>query len=176
MCDVLAPASPSDPGEPHFELQKTQVDGLYVMTYYVNSTPGLLGRRTLRVLYTFGAARLTNSEKLGLTGPIPDKKTRTASNDCITAKDTLEFLMTTVRSDKAVAIAPYLFRMGFFPASIFTKEAGLSQSTAKRLVRSLKEAGIIVEILPHRGSSPAVLAFPELLKIVESVEVAADRL
>jgi Fic family protein len=87
-------------------------------------------------------------------------------------KNTLDFLMTTVRSDNAATIAPHLFRMAIFPASIFTKEAGLNQSTAKRLVRSLKKAGIIVEILPHRGSSPAVLAFPELLRIVDGVEIA----
>ena len=87
-------------------------------------------------------------------------------------KNTLDFLMTTVRSDNAATIAPHLFRMAIFPASIFTKEAGLNQSTAKRLVRSLKKAGIIVEILPHQGSSPAVLAFPELLRIVDGVEIA----
>ncbi|MBR3235893.1 MAG: hypothetical protein IKG11_09795 [Atopobiaceae bacterium] len=54
---------------------------------------------------------------------------------------TLEFLMKTVRTDNAANVAPHLFRMAIFPASVFTKEAGLNQSTAKRVVRSLKEAG-----------------------------------
>lgn len=88
---------------------------------------------------------------------------------------TLDFLMKTVRTDRAATIAPHLFRMAIFPTSIFTREAGLNQSTAKRVVRSLKEAGIIVEILPHRGSSPAVLAFPELLRIVDGVSIIVDR-
>lgn len=88
---------------------------------------------------------------------------------------TLEFLMKTVRTDNAATVAPHLFRMAIFSASVFTKEAGLNQSTAKRVVRSLKEAGVIVEILPHRGSSPAVLAFPELLKIVDGVDITVGR-
>ena len=88
---------------------------------------------------------------------------------------TLEFLMKTVRTDNAATVAPHLFRMAIFSASVFTKEAGLNQSTAKRVVRSLKEAGVIVEILPHRGSSPAVLAFPELLKIVDEVDITVGR-
>jgi len=90
-------------------------------------------------------------------------------------QETLDFLMTTVRTDNAAAIAPHLFRMAIFPASIFTRDAGLNQSTAKRVVRSLKEAGIIVEILPHRGSSPAVLAFPKLLKILDGIDITVGR-
>ena len=53
-----------------------------------------------------------------------------------------------------------------------TKEAGLSEATARRLIKALKENEIIVELAPHKGSSPAVLAFPELLRIVEGVNIS----
>lgn len=33
------------------------------------------------------------------------------------------------------------------------------------------DEGIVIEVMPHRGSSPAVLAFPELLRIVEDVRI-----
>ena len=78
--------------------------------------------------------------------------------------------MDNVRSDSAARIAPHLFRMAIFPTTVFTKDAGLSQSTAKRVIGALKDAEMITEVLPHKGSSPAVLAFPKLLRLVEDVE------
>ncbi len=87
-------------------------------------------------------------------------------------ENTRDFILRVVRSDNAVRVAPHLFRMAIFPTTIFTKEAGLSEATARRLIKALKENEIIVELAPHKGSSPAVLAFPELLRIVEGVNIS----
>lgn len=89
-------------------------------------------------------------------------------------ESTLDFLMKTVRIDSAARVAPHLFRMAIFPTTVLTDQAGLTKSTAKRLVKALKDAGIVIEILPHRGSSAAVLAFPELLRIVENAAITVD--
>jgi Fic family protein len=83
----------------------------------------------------------------------------------------LSFLLDTVRSDNAHKVVPYLFGKPLFPSTIFTKEAGLSSGTAKRLISALKDSGRIVEVQPHRGNMPAVFAIPELLRIVEGVDI-----
>ena len=86
-------------------------------------------------------------------------------------KRVTEYLANTVRSDSAVKIAPHLFSMPIFPTTIFTNYAGLTPTTAKRVINALKQEQIVIEIEPHRGSKPAVLAFPELLEIVENVSL-----
>jgi Fic family protein len=86
-------------------------------------------------------------------------------------KRVTEYLANTVRSDNAVKIAPHLFSMPIFPTTIFTNYAGLTPTTAKRVINALKQEQIVIEIEPHRGSKPAVLAFPELLEIVENVSL-----
>lgn len=87
-------------------------------------------------------------------------------------EDTLDFIMSVVRSDNAARVAPHLFRMAIFPSNIFTRDAGLSESTSRRLIKALKNDERIVEVVPHKGSSPAVFAFPELLRLVEGVDIS----
>ena len=48
-------------------------------------------------------------------------------------------------------------------------KAGFTESTSRRLIKLLKDEKLVVEMRPHRGSSPAILAFPRLLKITEDV-------
>ena len=86
-------------------------------------------------------------------------------------KETLDFIMSEVRSDNAARITPHLFKMAIFPSSIFTRDAGLSEGTARRLIKALKSSDRIIELVPHRGSNPTVFAFPELLRIVEGVSI-----
>lgn len=76
--------------------------------------------------------------------------------------------MNAVGSDKAVDL---LFRSAIFSSSVFTKAAGMSDSAARRLVSFLKDREIIIELEPHRGSRPAILAFPELLEITEGISL-----
>lgn len=71
------------------------------------------------------------------------------------------------KSEKAQDAVSCLFRSAIFPANVFVREAELSLTSSKRLISSLKSDGVIVEVAPHRGSSPAILAFPELLGITD---------
>ncbi len=87
-------------------------------------------------------------------------------------ENTLDFIMSAVRSDNAARVTPFLFKMAVFPSSTFTKDAGLSEGTSRRLIKALKDDERIVEILPHRGNNPAVFAFPELLRLVEGVSLS----
>lgn len=64
-----------------------------------------------------------------------------------------------------------LFRSAIFPSNVFTKRAGMNESASRRFISSLKESGRIVEISPHRGRTPAILAFPELLGISEGLRM-----
>ena len=86
-------------------------------------------------------------------------------------ENTLDFIMNVVRSDNAARITPHLFRMAIFPSSIFTKDAGLSEGTSRRLIKALRNDERIVEVLPHKGSKPAVFAFPALLQLVEGADI-----
>ena len=84
--------------------------------------------------------------------------------------------MSAIRSDNAARVAPLLFRMAIFPANIFMKEAGLSEGTSRRIIKALKDDKRIVQALPQKGSNPAVYAFPELLSIVEGVDIGVRHL
>lgn len=87
-------------------------------------------------------------------------------------EETRDFLLDSFQSSNAAKVLPHLFKMAIFPTTIFTKEAGLSVSTAKRLIGTLKKENYIIELRPHQGSSPAVLAFPALLRIVEGIDIS----
>lgn len=54
---------------------------------------------------------------------------------------------------------------------MFVKAAGMNESAARRLIATLKNRGRIREVIPHRGSMPAVLEFTELLEITEGVKL-----
>ena len=66
-----------------------------------------------------------------------------------------------------------LFYQPIFPSNIFTTIGGLSDSTARRFVKLLKELKMIGEMHPHRGSRPAILVFPELLAITDGVDISS---
>ncbi|MEG2260228.1 MAG: Fic family protein [Eggerthellaceae bacterium] len=60
-----------------------------------------------------------------------------------------------------------LFRSAIFPANVFTSIAGVGPKTGRRLLNLLKEMGIVKELVPHSGTSPAIMMFEELLEITE---------
>ncbi|MEG2628345.1 MAG: hypothetical protein RR997_02140, partial [Raoultibacter sp.] len=58
-------------------------------------------------------------------------------------------------------------RSAIFPANVFTSIAGVGPKTGRRLLNLLKEMGIVKELVPHSGTSPAIMMFEELLEITE---------
>ena len=87
-------------------------------------------------------------------------------------KDTLLRTMAKIKADGVEEAVSCLFRQAVFPSNIFMNKAGLSESTSRRLIKLLKDEELVIEIRPHRGSSPAILAFPRLLEITEDVTLA----
>ena len=87
-------------------------------------------------------------------------------------KDTLLRTMAKIKADGVEEAVSCLFRQAVFPSNIFINKAGLSESTSRRLIKLLKDEELVIEIRPHRGSSPAILAFPRLLEITEDVTLA----
>ena len=60
-----------------------------------------------------------------------------------------------------------LFDRPVFQVSDFIARSGIPRGSAHRLVRQLKQEGVIHGLRPQRGRSAAIIAFPELLQITE---------
>ena len=71
-------------------------------------------------------------------------------------------------SQFAITLLDAIFRQPIFTARMLVSRHGLEKPTAAQLVRRMKEAGLLKEIREARGQRPAVMSFPELLKITES--------
>ncbi len=76
------------------------------------------------------------------------------------------------RSQYAVRALDWVFARPIFRSSDFMATAGIPQPTAKRILRVLREGGILEAIVERRGRLAAVLGFPELLNIAEGKDVS----
>lgn len=86
-------------------------------------------------------------------------------------KEVLLEAMSSTKSGGVEEAVNCLFRSAIFSANTFTKRAGMNETASRRLIATLKKSGRIVEIQPHRGRTPALLAFPELLEITEGIKI-----
>lgn len=86
-------------------------------------------------------------------------------------RDVLLEVASSTKSAGVDEAVKCLFRSAIFPANMFVKAAGMNESAARRLIATLKNRGRIREVIPHRGSMPAVLEFTELLEITEGVKL-----
>lgn len=75
------------------------------------------------------------------------------------------------RSQHSPAILDAIFDRPIFRTSDFKERSNVPGPTAKNALRKLKEAGILVTVHEARGSSPAVLAFRELVNQAEGCEI-----
>jgi Fic family protein len=74
-------------------------------------------------------------------------------------------------SQYAVRALDWFFTKPIFKTSDFVATAGIPKPTASRIIREVKEAGVLVEVRPASGRRAAVLAFRELLNLAEGQEV-----
>ena len=72
------------------------------------------------------------------------------------------------RSPNTVDALTWLFGHPVLRSSDFTTAAGVPKRTAHRLLGTLMEEGILQEIRPANGRRPALLGFPDLLKLAET--------
>lgn len=76
-------------------------------------------------------------------------------------------MVEATRSQYGVRALDWFFSRPIFVASDFVVQAGIPEPTAKRILRLVRDNGLLREIRPSSGRRPAVLAFPELLNICE---------
>jgi len=77
-------------------------------------------------------------------------------------------IIEETRSRYAITVLDAIFRQPVFTASMLVSGQGIEKPTVAQLVRKMKAAGMLTEIRETRGQRPAVLCFPELLKITET--------
>lgn len=81
------------------------------------------------------------------------------------------WIAETTHSQHAVRALDWFFNKPIFKTSDFVRTAGIPRPTANRIVREVRDAGLLIEVRPASGRRAAVLAFRELLNIAEGSEV-----
>ena len=71
------------------------------------------------------------------------------------------------RSPYSLRLLDALFDRPLFQVSEFSQRTGIPKQTANPLLGKLKGEGILLQVRPGRGSRSEILAFPELLRLVE---------
>lgn len=73
----------------------------------------------------------------------------------------------STHSQYAIHALDWIFERPIFKSSDFIASAGIPEPTAKRIVPTLREAGVLRELVKASGRRPATFCFPELLNIAE---------
>lgn len=82
-------------------------------------------------------------------------------------RDKKEWITNLTRSQHAVRALDWFFEKPVFRASDLAKAPNIPAPTAGRILREVRDAGMLREIRPASGRRPAILAFTELLDIAE---------
>jgi Fic family protein len=77
------------------------------------------------------------------------------------------------RSQYSSSAVDALFHTPIFQTSAFVQRSAIPRQTALPMLKTLREAGILEEVRAPSGRRPGILAFPELLDIVEGRVVSA---
>jgi Fic family protein len=78
-----------------------------------------------------------------------------------------DWIAEVTRSQYAVRALDWMFGHPIFKTSDFVEAAGIPRPTANRILREIRDKGLLREIRPASGRRAAILAFPELLNIAE---------
>jgi Fic family protein len=81
-----------------------------------------------------------------------------------------EWITDITRSPYAIRALDFLFRRPVFIASEFTSQENVPSASASRTLKILRNEGIFRVLRESSGRRPAILAFRELLNIVEGYE------
>lgn len=71
------------------------------------------------------------------------------------------------RSPQVIGILDLIFRLPIFSKSDFAREAGVSEPSARRLLKVLRDARIVSEIEAGTGSRASIFAFDALLELAD---------
>lgn len=86
-------------------------------------------------------------------------------------EDTRVLLVQKTGSKSVDSVLDKLFRAPIFSAKAITKMSGVNEKTAQRILRTMKDLGIVREIIPHSGQRAAIMAFPKLLEVTEGIRI-----
>ena len=75
--------------------------------------------------------------------------------------------MSVTKSQHAVRALDWLFARPIFEASDLAKTSGIPQGAAGRILRQLRESGMLKELRSRSGRKPGILAFAELVSIAD---------
>ena len=78
-----------------------------------------------------------------------------------------DWIAELTRSQYAVRALDWFFERPMFRASDLAKTSGIPEGTANRILREVREAGMLTEVRAASGRRPAILAFSALLNIAE---------
>jgi Fic family protein len=78
-----------------------------------------------------------------------------------------DWIAELTHSQYAVRALDWFFAQPIFKTSDFVAGSGIPKPTANRIIREVREAGLLRELRPASGRRPAILAFSELLNIAE---------
>jgi ribosomal protein S25 len=71
------------------------------------------------------------------------------------------------RSQYAISALDRIFAHPIFNSSDFIERSGIPEATARRILRELRDHGVLGVVLEASGRRSAILAFPDLLNITE---------
>lgn len=81
-----------------------------------------------------------------------------------------DWVVEVTHSQYAVRALDWIFQRPIFQTPDFIRSAQIPGPTARTIVRSLRDKGMLHEVVPASGRAPAVFMFRELLNIAEGRE------
>lgn len=108
-----------------------------------------------------------------LKGIITQAEVNTAKAQSILAlhQRKRDWVVDITHSQYAVRALDWIFQRPIFRTPDFIQSAQIPGPTARTIIRALRENGMLGEIIPAAGRSPAVYVFSELLNIAEGVNI-----
>lgn len=85
-------------------------------------------------------------------------------------KDRKDWIVAATHSQHGVRSLDWIFAHPVFKTTQFIEDSGIPQPAAARILRVVRDKGLLKEIRPARGRRAATLLFPELLNIAEGRE------
>ncbi len=81
------------------------------------------------------------------------------------------WVVEQTHSQYAIRVLDFIFDRPIFRSSDFVSRSRIPQGAAKRILRVLRDNGLLRVFREASGRRPAILAFPEILNIAEGEEV-----
>ena len=86
-------------------------------------------------------------------------------------KDMKGRIMNVIRSQYIIFTLDWIFQCPIFSSSTFVARSGIPEPTAPRILKALRQNGILKVVVTERGRQSTILTFPTILNIAEGKEV-----